>query len=100
MVDNGEKRTGHVRRTNPDIVIENDRRARDKNGRPIDKRPKIPVDPGERQRLNTILIIVLGVALLVVIMYLYGRHDSIEEYNKRLEKRIELLEKQPTGDKK
>ena len=95
-----EHRTGKVRRSNPDIHIENDRRARDEDGNLIEKRPQIEVDPGEPRKLNTILIILFGIALMVVIMYFYGKHESLDEYNKKLEKRIELLEKQPIKERR
>ena len=95
-----EDRTGKVRRTNPDIVIENDRREKDKDGKPVEKRPSIKVDPGEHRKLNTILIIVMALALVVAVVLLFGANQSMDEYNKKLEKRIEMLEQRPADVKK
>ena len=95
-----EDRTGKVRRTNPDIVMENDRRERGEDGKPIEKRPPIKVDPGEHRKINTILIIIMAIILVVAVVLLFGANQSMDEYNKTLEKRIELLEKRPVNIQK
>lgn len=95
-----EDRTGKVRRTNPDIDIENDRRQRDEDGKPVEKRPPVKVNPGEHRKLNTILIIVMAVVLVVAFVMLFGANKSMDEYNKKLEQRIEMLEKRPVEVKK